>query len=150
MSLKDLAIQTDTLTLAPIVIAGDGTDVDCTSVDGKNAVAVRHILSVGESGDAWGGALYTDVILEESDDNSTFTAVTASADFIGTMETQTSGIIKVLDAEADDNANYEITYVGTKRYTQIALNKTGNHATGTPMSCNAIVMPRLQGSLSPT
>jgi hypothetical protein len=147
---KDLTVQTDAQTIAPAVLTGSGDYTEGATVDGKNASAVRHILAVGESGDTWSGSLYTDVILQHSTDNSEWAAVTSSADFIGSMETQASGIVKVLDAEADDNANYEVTYVGPRRYSRLYLGRVGNHSSGTPMAAIAIVQPRLSGSVSPS
>ena len=150
MDSRDLTKLAEIQTIAPAVLTGNGTDTEGAGVDGKNASAVRHSLSVGESGDTWSGSLYTDVILQDSADNTIFAAVDDSSEYIGTMETVASGIVKVLDAEADDNAIYDIIYIGTKRYSRLFLARTGNHATGTPMAAHATVIPRMSGNLSPS
>ena len=125
-------------TIAPQTISGNGDYTEGADVDKGMYNAVLHVLEVGESGDTWGSTLYTDCILQDSADGTTYAAVTDAADYIGTMVTAASGIFAVLDAEAEDNAVHWIGYRGTKQYSRIYLDRTGNHATGTPMSAIAI------------
>ena len=140
-------------TVNPATLTGNGDYTEGATVDGKNAISVRHILLVGESGDTWSVSILTDMILQHSTDGSTWAAVTSSADYImddgASMETEASGIVKVLDAEADDNAAYTITYRGARRYSRLYLDRTGNHATGTPMAALAIKHQRMVGNLVP-
>jgi len=138
-------------TVNPATLTGNGDYTEGSVVDGLNAAAVLHALLVGESGDTWSGALKTDMILQHGDesDGSDMAAVTDAADYIGTMETEASGIVKALDAEADDNARYEIVYCGSKRYSRLYLDRTGNHSSGTPMAALAIKAPRLTGDIAP-
>lgn len=153
MNPHDLQILGVAQTINPATLTGSGDNTEGTAVDGKNCISVRHCLFVGESGDTWSGSLYTDLILQHSTDNSTWAAVTSSADYImddgASMETEASGIVKVLDAEADDNAAYTITYRGPRRYSRLLLDRTGNHSTGTPMAACAIKRLRMAGNLVP-
>lgn len=55
--------------------------------------------------------------VQESDDDSTFTAV-AAADLIGDSE-------PVVDGAADDDQIYKIGYVGSKRYLRVATTVSG-------------------------
>lgn len=92
--------------------AGNGTGVDLA---GYNAAAV--IITSGVITD---GTLYTFEV-QESDDNSTFTAV-ADADLIGTEPAL---------AASDDNVVREVGYKGIKRYIRVAITgATGSPATG--------------------
>ena len=136
-------------TIVPATISGNGDNTEGAAVARTNYNGILHTLSVGAAGDTWSGSLYTDVILQHGllADSSDMAAVTDSADFIGTMETQTSGIVKVLDAAADGSQVYKIAYRGVKPYSRLHLDRTGNHATGTPMSASAVkTNPRFQGA----
>lgn len=152
MNPKDLSVLGITQTLSPVVFSGNTpTDAGTTAIDGKNCAAVEHVLLVGESGDAWSDSVETDVILQHSTDNSTWAAVTTAAHVIceDGMEDITAGLVKDLDAEADDCKAYRVTYVGPYRYSRLYLNFTGNHSTGTPMAAFAILHKRMTGSLAP-
>lgn len=146
---KDLSVHGKQQTINPATISGDGDYTEGAAVDGLNCEAVEHILNVGESGDTWGAALKTDVILQHSEDNVTWEAVDDASHYIGTMITEASGIFAVFDAEAEDNNYASIVYCGPYRYSRIYLDRTGNHASGTPMSAMAIKKLRMTGSLAP-
>jgi len=100
-------------------------------VDKKNWGAVLFLISVGELGSAT-GTNYYDVVMEDSDDDSTYTAVTDQTVVHGTMETAASGILVKLDAEAQDNLTYAFEYVGTKRYVRISWVKNASAPNITP------------------
>ncbi|MCG5220272.1 Bbp16 family capsid cement protein [Streptosporangium soli] len=110
-NVNDLSIATS-LAPAARTATANGTGVDLA---GYNAATV-----VIASGTITDGTLYTFQV-EESDDNSNFTAV-ADADLIGTEPAL---------AAADDNVVREVGYKGIKRYVRVAITgATGSPSTG--------------------
>lgn len=99
--------------LAPAVrtAAGNGTGVDRAGYD-----AVGIVISSGTVTD---GTSYAFEV-QESDDNTTFTAV-ADADLIGTEPTL---------AAADDNVVRELGYRGIKRYVRVAITSVAGVTSG--------------------
>ena len=111
----------NTVVLAPISV---NATFDSTAIDRKNWGAVYLTLSLGVVGTAFAADKYYTFILEDSDDNSTFTAVTDATAVHGTFEDIATGlIVKVDDATAHDNLAYPVEYVGKKRYVRIAAVK---------------------------
>lgn len=126
--------------LDPDTITGNGDDTDSTTLDllGYEDGA-DLIVAVGESGDTLSGSLYLEIEVRESDDDSTYAAC-ADKDVHGTVTGANTGTIGVIDDPAEDDVVVAGQYVGSKRYVQVRLAKTGNHAIGTPI---AIVAKKL-------
>jgi hypothetical protein len=117
----------------PTTLTGDTTSATI-DLDGYNGCLI--IVSVGESGDTLSGSLYADLILKDSPDDSTYTAVTAANSQSATAIS--SGIFAVVDAAAEDDLPYSIAYTGSARYLQVTWDITGTHTNGTPVGCIAI------------
>lgn len=121
------------------------TDQTGTGIDRQGFEAVEHVVDLGESNDTLSGSVYYDFILEESDDDSTYTAVTASASaLVGSAASavsapDSSGIFATVDAAAEDNLILRIGYIGGKRYSRVKVDFTGTHTNGTPLSAFAIL-----------
>ncbi len=111
-------------TITPIVGNNDteGTGVGVDLKGYSTAVAVFHC---GISGDVLSGALTLQAILQESDDNITFTAVAA-----GDLE----GSFTLIDDPAEDDVVQVVGYKGAKRYLRLFVDFTGTHTVGTPIS----------------
>lgn len=103
----------------------------------KSVIARVHL---GTFGDTQSGSIYIEAELQESDDNSTYTAVadadllflasSARAAFTGTavgtfVQTKTT-------AGADVAGLYAVGYRGSKRYLKVNMRLTGTHTNGTP------------------
>lgn len=88
--------------------------------DGANAVAVVFYFGTYTDG-TWTPSL------EESDDNSAWTAV-AAADQVGTLTAVDS-------ATAEDNVIQAVSYIGAKRYVRGILAETVNGTTGILYAC---------------
>lgn len=91
--------------------------VNGASVDRKLSDSLLAIIVVGD----WTDGTHT-FSLEESDDDSTFTAV-AAAQVQGTNPV-------VVDGAADDNQTYTMGYLGIKRYVRVISTVTGSPSTG--------------------
>lgn len=113
--MKDLAISiTLKRVISPVSVADNTAQVG-QAVDRKGFESVTYAIATGSIADA--DATFT-VLLEESDDNSSYSAV-ADADLIGT------------EALAgfqfdDDNECRKLGYIGGKRYTRMTITPVGN------------------------
>lgn len=122
--------------LASVTLTGNGTTTNCTSVDTTGFGATQFEVNVGNSGDTLSGSVYMEIEMQESTDNSTFTAV-ADADVDSTVTANNTGTLALIDAPTEDTLIVKGQYLGTKRYVRIAIVRTGNHANGTPMGVAA-------------
>jgi hypothetical protein len=108
------------LSLVPATRTADanGTGV---SVEGFEGVVVG--FAFGASGDVLSGTVFVEGVVQESNDNSTYTDV-AAADLIGTEP--------MVDAAADASKVYRVGYLGSKKYVRGKLDFTGTHTNGIP------------------
>lgn len=136
---------TVTQILAPIVKTAD---TNCTGVDGADCDGIEHIVNVGAEGDTLSANVKIDLILQDSDDDSTYADVTDAADYIGDMVDADNGIFATYDADSELPALARIGYKGTKRYSRVVLDFTGTHSTGTPIGVIAIKRRRSVGTTS--
>lgn len=105
-------------------------DTNCTGIDTKGFNSSMAIVNVGAPGITFSGTDKVDIILEDSSDNSTFTAVTNNTYVTGGTVGST-GIWQTIDANGECNAVYGIGYVGPERYYRVVLDFSGTHGTGT-------------------
>lgn len=120
--------------LDPVVITADA---DSASVDLAGYGGVTFYALVGESGDTLSGSVKIELEVEESDDDSTFTDV-ANADLSNSVTGTNVGTFAVIDAAAEDDAVYAVSYRGNSRYVRAVVNVTGTHTNGTPVGVLAI------------
>ena len=134
--MKDLANNIKRVqTLDPIVLTADQL---FTGVDRQGFESVVLAALLGLSGDTLSGSVYADLILEHSDDDSTYTAVT-SANHVTGGTVDSSGIFATINAPAEDETQYSIGYTGGKRYCRINYDITGTHTNGMPVAGLAIL-----------
>ena len=108
-----------------------------TGIDLKGFEEATALVSVGAEGDTLSGSVYFEISLEHSDDDSTYTDVTQSEIVNGTIAA--GGIWLKLDGTTDGDpgtagGQWQLGYVGGKRYVRLVLAKTGTHSNGTPIS----------------
>ena len=112
--------------------AANGTGIDLQGFEEATA-----IVDVGAEGDTLSGSVYFEISLEHSDDDTTWTDL-AQADIVnGTIAA--GGIWLKLDGTTDGDpgttgGDWQVGYVGGKRYLRLVLAKTGTHSNGTPIS----------------
>ena len=133
--MRDLANRLVSVnTVDPKVIT---SDTNGTGVDLKGFESAMVVYSVGIEGDTLSGSVKFEIHLEHSDDNVTFTAVTASTDVTnGTVNSD--GTFVTLDDNAESPSVHEIGYLGGKRYIRVVVDATGSHSNGTPMAAVVI------------
>ena len=108
-----------------------------TGVDLKGFEEATAIVDVGAEGDTLSGSVYFELSLEHSDDDSTYTDCVQADVINGTIAA--GGIWLKLDGTTGGDpdttgGNWQIGYVGGKRYLRLVLAKTGTHTNGTPIS----------------
>ena len=108
-----------------------------TGVDLKGFEEATAIVDVGAEGDTLSGSVYFEISLEHSDDDSTYTDCVQADVINGTIAA--GGIWLKLDGTTGGDpdtagGDWQIGYVGGKRYLRLVLAKAGTHSTGTPIS----------------
>ena len=119
--------------LDPAVLTADTVT---TGVDTADCNAAKISVLVGESGDTLSGSVKWDFILESSEDNSTWAAVTDTNLVVG-QTVDSSGIFATIDAAAEDDVVLTVGYIGYARYFRVNIDATGTHTNGTPMGAVA-------------
>lgn len=138
MANKDLA--NNLLMTQVLDPATTSATVNTAGLDMKGASGGMINVLIGESGDTLSSSVKWDLILQDSDDDSSYSAVTSNTD-VSFADVDSSGIFATIDAAAEDDASYAIGYNGAKRYVRVACTKTGTHTNGTPIGAVGITMP---------
>ena len=120
---------------ALVAIAAATLDADNTppAVDLQGYNAAEIVLAIGAGGITFSGTNKIEFKLTHSDDDSTYTAVTA-ADMLGVDSVGAGGIIKALTAAHAAADVYRFGSVGGKRYLKLLADFSGTHGTGTPIA----------------
>ncbi len=132
--MKDLHSKLMCVTaIGAAVLTADNTPA---ALDLQGYESAEILLAIGAGGITFSGTNKIEFKLSHSDDDQTYTDVTA-ADMLG-VETVTDGIIKALTAEHAGAATYRFGYKGGKRYLKLLADFSGTHGTGTPISATLI------------
>lgn len=120
---------------ALVAIAAAALDADNTppAIDLQGYYGAELVLMIGAGGITFSGTNKIEFKLTHSDDDSTYTAVTAD-DILGIDSVGTGGIIKALTSAHASAAAYRFGYVGNKRYLKLLADFSGTHGTGTPIA----------------
>lgn len=102
-----------------------------SAIDLRGFASACVVFTVGASGDTLSGSVYWTLSLTESDDNSSYTAVTS-----GDIASGSASI--VIDSGSEDDQAYVMGYTGSKRYVKAVITKTGTHTNGTPFCVVAL------------
>lgn len=108
-------------------------DADGTGIDLQGFESATIIAQVGAEGITLSTSNKIELVLQHSDDDSTYTDVTSSNDVVdGTVDS--NGIFASFTDAADAPAIHTIGYVGGKRYVRVQADFSGTHGTGTEIS----------------
>lgn len=130
-------------TINPATLTASATGA---GVEHDDCHGVRHTVNVGESGDTLSGSVLVNLIIQDSDDGSTWADVT-DADHVVLADGETfdaaDGIFRVIDAAAEDDAAYSVDYIGDKAHSRVFVQLVGTHTNGIPIGATAQkVFPR--------
>ena len=120
--------------LAP---AERSSDANGTGVDLQGFASATIVIDMGAEGITLSSTNKIEIELEHSDDNSTFTDVTSSADVIGATP-DSNGVIATFDDVAEAPAVSTVGYIGGKRYIRAVANFSGTHGSATPLAVSVI------------
>ncbi|WP_068115242.1 hypothetical protein [Tropicimonas marinistellae] len=119
--------------LVAIGAASLSADNTPPAVDLQGYNKAELVLAIGVGGITFDGTNKIEFKLTHSDDDATYTAVTAD-DVLGIDTVDTGGIIKSLEAAHAAAAAYRFGYVGGKRYLKLLADFSGTHGSGTPIA----------------
>lgn len=135
MMIRDFA--TDLKVTQVIVPATKTADALSSSVSMVGYETVCFLVDMGNSGDTLSGSVKWELEIQESDDDSTYTAAPNTS--VRNYVTGTNvGTFAVIDAGAEDSTVFIGQYTGTKKYVKVNCNATGTHTNGTPIGAIAI------------
>ena len=130
-------LSNNTVAVVGTVPAVVTADANGTTVDLQGFESAMVIVNTGIEGDTLSGSVKFDFILQESDDDSTWSNVTSSTSVTETS-VDSNGIFLTLDANGETPQITQIGYIGGKRYIRCKIDATGTHSNGTPMSIEVI------------
>jgi hypothetical protein len=119
-----------------IAAATYAADTTPPAIDLAGYEAATIFLHIGAGGITFSGTNKIEFVLTHSDDNSTYTNVTAADLVVDALApgSITSGIVRALVAAHAAATVQEIGYVGSKRYLKLLADFSGTHGTGTPIA----------------
>jgi hypothetical protein len=128
--------------LIPAVYAGNGDSTDSSTLDLDGWAGGLFVIEVGNSGDTLAAGLAITLVLEHSDTDTAGAAVDSNDLVVNDFVTEATGVIALINAPAEDSAvftvEYKANHPNAKRYINIRMDRTGNHANGTPVSITGI------------
>lgn len=113
------------------IMGNNTTEGTGLTVDTKGYESAVVVVQIGVSGDTLSGSVKILASMEESNDDSAWSAV-AAADLIAST-------FALVDDAAEDAVIQEAGYRGAKRYIRPLLTFTGTHTVGTPISAMAVL-----------
>ena len=112
-------------------------DANSSSIDLAEFGIASIVTLVGESGDTLSGSVKIELEVQDSPDDSVWTAC-ADTDITDAVTGTNTGTYAVIDAAAEDDAVFSTQYIGDKRYVRTVVNVTGTHTNGTPIGAVAM------------
>ena len=112
-------------------------DANSSTIDLAEFGIASIVTLVGESGDTLSGSVMIELEVQDSPDDSVWTAC-ADTDITDAVTGTNTGTYAVIDAAAEDDAVFSTQYIGDKRYVRTVVNVTGTHTNGTPIGAVAM------------
>jgi hypothetical protein len=129
--------------LQAIVVNNDTEGTPANGVIDRNGYdSCVAIAMIGISGDTLSGSLKLDVKVQDSDDGTTWAAVTETSyiqNGSGSAAPDSNGIVATIDDAAEDDVVISVGYVGPKQYFRLLIDTTGTHTNGTPIAMLGIL-----------
>lgn len=120
--------------VSSILPAVRSTDFNGTGVDLRDFDGNMVNFNIGAPGITLDANNRIELVLQESDDDSTYTPV-ADADMLGgTTGGVVTGTVAILTTNAQASKSIQAQYRGAKRYIRAVIDYVGTHGTGTVIS----------------
>lgn len=119
--------------IAPAVYSADNTPA---AIDMRDYGAATLLLNIGAGGITFSPTNKIEFVLTHSDDNSTYTNVTADDIITDALAPATisNGIIRALTAAHAAATVQKLGYIGGKPYLKLLADFSGTHGTGTAIA----------------
>jgi len=109
-----------------------------TGIDTQGAESCAILVHVGASGDTINGSNFIEFEVQESDDNTNWTAAANSALSTAVTGTNTGTLAKIA-ASGSLSQVYGVGYIGWARYIRVVERRTGTHTNGTATAISVIL-----------
>jgi len=116
----------DSASLTPLIRTADANSA---SIDLQQHRTGAFLNYIGITGDTLSASVKLELEMQESSDDSVWTAC-ADADVKNTVTGTNTGTVAVIDANSKDDVVVWGEYTGTKRYIRMTHNFTGTHTNG--------------------
>lgn len=130
MASKDLHNSVKVVAGIDPIVGNNTTEGTGLTIDTLGYESCDMVFHFGVSGDTLSGSVKMQASLEDSPDNSTWTAVAAAG---------LQGSLSLIDAAAEDEVVQSVGYIGTQRYVRHLITFTGTHTNGCPISAVAVL-----------
>ena len=115
----------------PLNPVTSSTTKTSSAIDMQGFDSLMVLFNVGQSGDTLSGSVYWTLKLQHSDDDSSYSDVTAT-------QLNSPNATVVINSSALDRAAIPFGYAGGKRYVKAVATPTGTHTNGTPLGMTAL------------
>ena len=112
-----------------------------SSVDTQFDNGCMLMVTLGDSADTLSGSVYWELILQESSDDATWSAVTSATSVTWGSVNSSTGVFATINLAGEDDSVYKIGYTGPERYVRVNVVATGTHSSGTPVGALAGTSP---------
>lgn len=102
-----------------------------STIDLQGFNSANVVFAIGQAGDTLSGTVYWTLKVQHSDDDVSYTDVTAA-------DLSNSSATTVVDSSSKDKTAYGFGYLGNKRYLKGVATPTGTHSVGTPIGILAL------------
>jgi hypothetical protein len=116
-------------------LTGDAESSTCDVLGFDSAIV---LVNVGADADTLSTSDFWELLLLESDDDSSYTGVGSGDQFVSVSGTAGS-FAKIADEATEDSQTYSTGYHGSKRYLKVKIKATGTHTLGCQFAVNGIL-----------
>lgn len=118
--------------MVAIAAAAYNADQNGASIERVGYEGLEFVLAMGVGGITFTGTNKIEIIMQDSDDGSTWAAV-EQKDVLGATVTG-AGIVKAFTAAHAAAATYRFGYKGAGRYVRLVADFSGTHGAATPLA----------------
>lgn len=122
MVVEKASFYSATPAIAPQTLTS--SDVNGSGIDRQGFNSVFFVVNIGANGGTLDGSNNLDLVLQDSDDDSTYTDVTDTG-LAGGATIDSAGVFATIDAGGEAAQVYKVAYTGSKQYVRLQADVTG-------------------------
>lgn len=131
-------IHNEVRVVSSVLPAVKTADTNGTGADLALFNAAEIVFHIGVRGDTWDASNYIELEIQESADDSAYTAC-ANASITDFVTGTNTGTFKKLATASVGSQAYRVGYLGALRYVRPVFNFTGTHTTGTAVAAEILL-----------